>query len=140
MERTSFNMLKIIQETFLTNLFLISVVCRIEKMHLWDFYRASSLKQKSFGKHAAALWHIILIPGQTGIDLSCVVSGEASYKYQFYRLSYDMTRDWYTQDKHTNYYTTHAVHIDWFWFWCLTTLLAIFQLGLYHGDSSYCYE
>jgi hypothetical protein len=77
MERKSFEMLKTIQETFLTNLVLIWVVCRIEKMQMLDFYRVTSLKQRSAGKHVAPLWHIILIPGQTGFDLSLRAVGLA---------------------------------------------------------------
>ena len=30
----------------------------------WDFYRASSLKQQSWGRHVAPLGQIILIPSQ----------------------------------------------------------------------------
>ena len=35
-----------------------------------DFYRASSLKQQSVGRHVALLGHIILIPNQPVFALS----------------------------------------------------------------------
>jgi hypothetical protein len=80
----------------------------------FDFYSASSLKQKSTGRSVASLWHIILIPRQQAFALSpysCVLSREATYTNL---TVLGLIWTWFdptiycTLCKHVNHYTTNA--------------------------------
>jgi len=54
-----------------------------------DFYRTSSLKQQSAGRHFAPLGHIILIPSQLCSFSLMLRAYRRSSKYQFYSLWFD---------------------------------------------------
>jgi hypothetical protein len=78
------------------------------------FYSASSLKQRSAGRHVAPRGHIILIPSQPVFALSpyCrVLSGEATNtNFLVFRLTRPVLEStiYRTRGEHANHYATDA--------------------------------
>ena len=80
-----------------------------------DFYNASSLKQKSAGRHVAPLGHIIPIPSQPVYVLFLLNAACLAEKQQIPILVFALTRPGFettiyrTRGEHANHYATDAV-------------------------------
>ena len=77
----------------------------------WNFYSASSLKQKSAGTHVVPLGHTILILSQPVFALSpqcCVLSGEGTNANIVFGLTLTGLEPttYHTRGEHANYFAT----------------------------------